>query len=155
VRIEIPVDAQLPPEYLPEERLRLQMYRRIADAADHEALRQVREELLDRFGPMPEQAERLLTVAALRILAGRAGVTEIHMTGRQVRLSPVSLPESGQLRLKRLYPDTLIKAPISQILVPVPTTARVGGQPLRNDDVLEWLRTLLIDGLNAPQEVVS
>mgnify|MGYP003345627190 CR=1 FL=1 len=155
VRIEIPVDAQLPPEYVPEERLRLQMYRRIADATDHEALRQVREELLDRFGPMPEQAERLLTVASLRNLAGRAGVTEIHMTGRQMRLSPVSLPESGQLRLKRLFPDTLIKAPISQILVPVPTTARVGGQPVRNDDVLEWLRTLLIDGLNAPQEVGS
>ena len=54
--------------------------------------------------------------------------------------APVDLPESGQLRLQRLYPGTLIKQAVRTILVPKPMTARVGGQPLRDVELLDWCR---------------
>jgi transcription-repair coupling factor (superfamily II helicase) len=143
VTIELPIDAHVPHEYVAHERLRLEAYAKIAAAADDGAIQAVREELTDRYGPVPEPVERLFAVASLRAHARRAGLTDVTAQGTYIRFAPVTLAESAQLRLKRLYPGTVLKPAVRAILVPRPTTARVGGRPLRDAEVLAWARELV------------
>jgi transcription-repair coupling factor (superfamily II helicase) len=138
VKIELPVDAHVPHDYAPGERLRLQAYRSIASANSEEDIRAVREELVDRYGKLPEAVENLLLVAGLRMLARACGVGEIVLQGSNVRFAPVELRESQELRLKRLHPRTVVKAPTRQILVPRPTTGRIGGKPVVGRELLAW-----------------
>lgn len=90
VKIELPVDAHVPHDYAPGERLRLQAYRAIASANSEEDITAVREELTDRYGPLPEPVENLLLVAGLRMLARTTGVTDITLQGNNIRFSPWS-----------------------------------------------------------------
>ncbi|MFD3910509.1 transcription-repair coupling factor [Streptomyces sp. NPDC058603] len=138
VKIELPVDAHVPHEYAPGERLRLQAYRSIASANTEEDIAAVREELTDRYGKLPEPVENLLLVAGLRMLARACGVGEIVLQGTNIRFAPVELRESQELRLKRLYPRTVIKAPAHQILVPRPTSGKIGGKPVVGRELLAW-----------------
>ncbi|GAA1627059.1 transcription-repair coupling factor [Georgenia ruanii] len=139
VKIELAVDAHVPHDYIAHERLRLEAYAKIAAAADDAAIAAVREELVDRYGPVPEPVERLFAVAALRDKAREVGLTDITAQGKYVRFAPVELPESAQLRLKRLYPGTVLKPAVRTILVPYPMTARLGGKPLKDVALLEWV----------------
>ena len=143
VRVELPVDAHIPTEYLPHERLRLEAYKRLADAVTDEQVDEVAAELLDRYGPLPEPVEALLAVARFRVLARGAGLAEVVLQGSQVRLHPVDLRESAQMRLTRLYPRTVIKPAVRTIMVPRPTSAPVGGAPLRGTDLLAWATELV------------
>ena len=66
------------------------------------------------------------------------------MQGEVVRFGPVKdLRESQQLRLMRLYPGTIIKPAVRTILVPRPSTARIGGEPLRDAELLAWATELV------------
>ena len=145
VRIELPVDAYLPEDYVPSERLRLEAYAKIAAAGTEEAREAVRTELVDRYGPVPVQAERLFRLAALRELCRQAGLTEVTMAGRNVRLAPVNLPDSRQARLKRLYPGALLKPAVRIAMVPPPGGSRRMGESanLAGDDLLEWVAMLV------------
>jgi transcription-repair coupling factor (superfamily II helicase) len=143
VKIELPLDAHLPHDWIPTERLLLQAYTRLAEAQDESALAEVDAELADRYGPRPSPVATLFGVARLRLLARGAGVSEIVAQGNHIRLAPVELPESRTMRLTRLYPGSIIKPAVRTILVPRPTTARVGGQPLRDDALLAWVEELL------------
>ncbi|MCG8967108.1 MULTISPECIES: transcription-repair coupling factor [Streptomyces] len=143
VKIELPVDAHVPHDYAPGERLRLQAYRSIASANSEEDVKAVREELVDRYGKLPEPVENLLLVAGLRMLARACGVGEIVLQGNNIRFAPVELRESQELRLKRLYPGTVIKATAHQVLVPRPKTAKVGGKPLLGRELLAWVGEFL------------
>ncbi|GAA2354834.1 transcription-repair coupling factor [Streptomyces cuspidosporus] len=138
VKIELPVDAHVPHDYAPGERLRLQAYRAIASASNEEDIRAVREELTDRYGKLPEPVENLLLVAGLRLLARACGVGDITLQGSNIRFGPVELRESQELRLKRLYPRSVIKPATKQVLVPRPATARIGGKPLVGRELLAW-----------------
>ncbi len=149
VKIELPVDAHLPHDYVPGERLRLEAYKKLAAVEDEAALEEIRAELLDRYGAMPEPVEVLFEVARLRTIARAAGVADIGIQGNHIRFAPVELRESQQLRLQRLYKGTLVKPAIRQILVPAPKTAPVGGRPLRDRDILEWAATVLREVLLA------
>jgi transcription-repair coupling factor (superfamily II helicase) len=156
VKVELPVDAHLPHDWIPSERVRLEVYQRIAEARDDAALGAVRAELVDRFGALPGVVERLLRVATLRVQARRAGLAEIVVQGRSLRFAPVDLPESRMLRLTRLHPGTVVKPAVRTILVPQPSTARVGGTPLRDDALLDWvddlLHSVLVDSPPAPDQ---
>lgn len=138
VKIELPVDAHIPHDYAPGERLRLQAYRSIASASSEDDIRAVREELTDRYGKLPEPVENLLLVAGLRMLARACGVGDIVLQGQNIRFAPVELRESQELRLKRLYPKTVIKPALHQILVPRPTAGRIGGKPVVGRELLAW-----------------
>ncbi|GHA41667.1 transcription-repair-coupling factor [Streptomyces spiroverticillatus] len=138
VKIELPVDAHVPHDYAPGERLRLQAYRAIAAATTEADIAAVREELTDRYGKLPEPVENLLLVAGLRMLARACGVGEIVLQGPNIRFAPVELRESQELRLKRLYPRTVIKSAAHQILVPRPTTGKIGGKPVVGRELLSW-----------------
>jgi transcription-repair coupling factor (superfamily II helicase) len=67
---------------VPGERLRLDLYRRLADVASQADVDAIEAELIDRFGPLPEEAQSLLKVAALRAQAKALGVTEVVSTGK-------------------------------------------------------------------------
>jgi transcription-repair coupling factor (superfamily II helicase) len=98
----------------------------------------VHEELTDRYGEPPEPVVNLLEVARLRTNARKAGLTDITLQGNHVRFAPVELPDSRQVRVQRMYPKTILKAAVSTMLVPVPKTAAIGGQPLRDTELLAW-----------------
>lgn len=138
VKIELPVDAHVPHDYAPGERLRLQAYRSIASANSEADIAAVREELTDRYGKLPEPVENLLLVAGLRMLARACGVGEIVLQGANIRFAPVELRESQELRLKRLHPRTVIKPAAHQILVPRPTAGKIGGKPVVGRELLSW-----------------
>jgi transcription-repair coupling factor (superfamily II helicase) len=143
IKVEVPIDAHIPHGYVAEERLRLEAYKRLAAAVTEDDVAGVAEELTDRYGQIPEPVANLLAVARLRIHARRAGVTEIVAQGTFLRLTPVELPDSRALRLARLYPGSLVKPATRTILVPRPMTAKVGGQPVRDTELLDWLRDLM------------
>ncbi|MER0243861.1 transcription-repair coupling factor [Streptomyces sp. HSW2009] len=138
VKIELPVDAHVPHDYAPGEQLRLQAYRSIASANSEADITAVREELTDRYGPLPEPVENLLLVAGLRLLARACGVSDITLQGNQVRFGPVELRESQELRLKRLHPRSVLKPTAHQVLVPRPTTGKIGGKPVVGRELLAW-----------------
>ncbi|HYN75974.1 MAG TPA: transcription-repair coupling factor [Candidatus Limnocylindria bacterium] len=143
VRVELPLDAHIPHTYVPGERLRLEAYRRIAAITQDADVVAVREELADRYGALPPPVETLLEVARFRSRVRAAGLTDVTLQGSNVRLAPVELPDSGRVRLARLYPGSIVKPAIRTILVPRPTTARIGGTPLRDTDLLAWARDLV------------
>jgi transcription-repair coupling factor (superfamily II helicase) len=148
VKVDLPVDANLPVEYLPGERLRLEAYRALASATTDEAVDAVRAELLDRYGPLPAPVENLLAVARFKVVCRRHGVTEVSLQGNAVRLTPIDLPESAQLRLTRLYDKGHYKQAASTVSVPRPKgvvkpdgsfqVAQFGGEPLRDVALLTW-----------------
>jgi transcription-repair coupling factor (superfamily II helicase) len=138
VKVDLPVDANLPVEYLPGERLRLEAYRSLASATTDEAVDAVRAELLDRYGPIPPQVENLLAVARFKVLCRRFGVTEVSLQGGAqgtVRFSPVDLPESAQLRLQRLYDRSHYKPAVATMSIPRPKGPT---GPLRDVALLDW-----------------
>src|SRR5690606_11585549 len=143
VKIELPVDAHIPHEYIDHERLRLEAYAKISAADDDADIDAVRADLTDRYGPVPEPVERLFAAAAPRPPARAAGLPAITAQGRYVRFAPVELPESGQLRLRRLHPGTVLKPAIRTVLVPFPTTAKVGGKALHDAALLVWAGELI------------
>jgi transcription-repair coupling factor (superfamily II helicase) len=144
VKVDLPVDAHLPHDYIPGERLRLEAYRALAAADSDEAVEAVRAELLDRYGPMPEAVANLLEVARFRAFARRYGVREVSLQGSVVRFSPIVLRESQEMRMQRLHPRSVYKSTVNTISVPRPGKP---GQPIRDVPLLEWARTVLVDVL--------
>jgi transcription-repair coupling factor (superfamily II helicase) len=143
VKIDLPVDAHLPHDYVPGERLRLEAYKKLAAVVDAHELADIEAELLDRYGPLPEPVRNLVEVARLRTVARRAGIADISVQGNFVRFGPVTLRESQQLRLQRVYPRSLVKEAVRTMLVPKPMTAPVAGRPLRDTAVLQWASDLI------------
>ena len=151
VRIELPVDAHLPHDYIPSERLRLEMYKRLAEVRSDDDVDLLLEELKDRYGEPPVEVTSLLIVARFRARARQAGVGEVTIAGKNVRFAPVSLPDSRVVRLQRLYPKSIVKAPVETILVPRPHVGGVLGKPLDGIALLEWARGV-IDAVVDPAE---
>ena len=153
VKVDLPIDANLPVDYLPGERLRLEAYRSLASANSDAAVDAVRAELIDRYGPIPPLVENLLAVARFKVLLRSYGVTEVSLQGNNVRFSPLDLPESAQLRLQRLYERTNYKQAVATMSVPRPkgvrkpdgsfTETKFGGEPLRDIALLTWCADVL------------
>ncbi|WP_375499434.1 transcription-repair coupling factor [uncultured Jatrophihabitans sp.] len=158
VKVDLPVDANLPVDYLPGERLRLEAYRALASATTDEAVDAVRAELLDRYGPIPPQVENLLAVARFKVACRSFGITEVSLQGGgaqggTVRFSPLELAESAQLRLTRLYDRAGYKQAVGTVTVPRPrgvvkpdgtfAAVKFGGEPLRDIALLRWCAEVL------------
>ena len=155
VRIDLPVDAHLPHGYIPGERLRLEAYRKVAEIDGEDRAEEVRAELTDRYGEVPTPVANLLEVARFRVRARRAGLREVTLQGNHVRFSPVELRESQTMRIKRLYPATVVKATVKSILVPRPTTARIGGRPVGDVELLHWAAGVIDAVIDEPVPAVS
>ncbi|MGH3492390.1 MAG: TRCF domain-containing protein, partial [Sciscionella sp.] len=147
VRVDLPVDAHIPHDYVPGERLRLEAYRKIAAAVDAAGLSAVREELTDRYGPPPPEVDNLFAVAAFRQTCRTHHVREVTVQGSTIRFAPLQLRDSQLVRLKRLHPRSLYKPTTRLISVPRPTEGAAGGRMgapmLRDQGLLRWCAELL------------
>jgi transcription-repair coupling factor (superfamily II helicase) len=104
IRIDLPVRAFVPPGWLEQEGLRLDLYRRISSAGDHQLLERVLDETVDRYGQPPEEVQTLFAVASLRITCARLGVEEVSTYRQQVRVRPLALPEALRVDLGERVP---------------------------------------------------
>jgi transcription-repair coupling factor (superfamily II helicase) len=150
VKIDLPVDAHLPYDYISVERLRLEMYRKLADVRDETTLDEVVAEMTDRYGAPPQTVANLIAVARFRLLARAYGLHDVSLQGKHVRFGPMALPDSKQMRLKRFYPESVYKPAADQVSLPRPTTRRVGGEPLRDAEMLAWCAEFLQTVLGDP-----
>jgi len=157
VRIDLPVDAHLPPDYIGSDRLRLEGYRRLAAAQDGAGISAVVEELVDRYGDLPEPAQRLVAMARLRLLCREYGVTEVTAASETtLRVAPLALADSQQLRLKRMYPGASYRATTSTISMPIPRTGSgVSAPRIRDVELLRVVAGLLLALDGKPQTDVD
>ena len=143
-KVELPINAHLPVEYIESERLRLDLYRRLADAHNGSALNEIRDEMKDRFGELPPAANELLAVAGLRLFAKSLGLTDISFSGKNLRLMPVALPESAQIKLNRLYPGSIYKNATQILLVARPSSPNwIDDAEIGNTSTLAWVEEVL------------
>ena len=127
ISIDVPGDAHLPKEYVAAEDARLEAYRRLASATSMADVDDIGGEWVDRYGPLPVAADGLLALARLRASALARGISEVAMSsvraagGRPptVRVSPVALPASAQVRLRRVAPGATYREDLAQLLLPL------------------------------------
>jgi transcription-repair coupling factor (superfamily II helicase) len=139
--LDLPDAAHLPSTYVEAEDVRLEAYRRLAGARTVEQIADVRTEWEDRFGPPPAPAMALLDVARLRVECLRLGITDIAVSVPRrgmgvavggsppraaVKLSPISLPASAEVRLRRLAPGATYQPDMHRLLVPMAAPAGGG-----------------------------
>jgi transcription-repair coupling factor (superfamily II helicase) len=86
VAVELPLDTNIPTDYVPNQEVRLGLYRRMADVASLDEIDALAEEFSDRFGPLPESVSNLLYQMRIKLLAGAAGLASISMEGNQMIL---------------------------------------------------------------------
>jgi transcription-repair coupling factor (superfamily II helicase) len=149
LKLDVPVSAFLPDTYVPTEDLRLEAYRRLAEVKTQAEVDDVRKEWLDRYGPVPKEAETLLAVGALRAACHSFGITEFAVTMNAARVSPVDLRTSQQLRLTRLargsFTGLTWREKEQQLVIPMPAAQR--GRPPDGTQLVTQLRDLLVEML--------
>jgi transcription-repair coupling factor (superfamily II helicase) len=149
ISLDVPGDAHLPSEYVPLEDARLEAYRRLAATTTVAEVDDVADEWADRFGPPPPAAEGLLALARLRVECLRAGIKEVSVAPVRIggsrhpvaRLSPVALPASAQVRLRRIAPGAIYREQLQQLVVPLDG----------KDHPAEVLRDLVVQLLPPPE----
>jgi transcription-repair coupling factor (superfamily II helicase) len=154
IKIELPLDANLPVDYVEREELRLEAYRRLAAVTSQVEVDDIRTEWEDRYGPVPNAAEALLAVARLRAECVRTGIRELTVTKGSgfggpkylARISPIALPTSKTIRLERIYKGSVYKAEIGQLQLPLKTAAGSA------DDLVAALRDLVPPPAEEPVE---
>ena len=100
VRLDVPVDAYLPAAYIPFEAAKIDVHRRVAAAREPGELRAIRDELDDRFGPPPPEAENLFSLQRARIELGRAGARNVEFRGGRISVTGIAL-DSDQVEVLR------------------------------------------------------
>jgi transcription-repair coupling factor (superfamily II helicase) len=118
VVLDLPLDAHLPREYVSRDDVRMEAYRRLAAVVDPGDVDDIRNEWLDRYGPIPAPAEALLAAARLRAECVRARATSVSVQKGVARIDGLELLESRKVRLRRLHPKSSIKDD-GEIVVPL------------------------------------
>jgi transcription-repair coupling factor (superfamily II helicase) len=139
-KVELPITAHLSAEYVPADRLRLDLYRRLADAKNDAEIDAIKEELQDRFGALPHEAEALLRIARLRIYVKSHGITDFAVQGRYVKVAPLAPTESLELKINRLYPGSIVKSVTKVVLIARPQSAawESGEVEVGDTSLLDW-----------------
>jgi transcription-repair coupling factor (superfamily II helicase) len=106
VNVDLPFAIGIPSDYIPDQNLRLRLYRRIADLRDESEIEALASEFRDRFGPLPEMVESLLYQMRVKLRAERAGLASVSWEGGQVALKyPAPAEGSEAKRMPDLAPD--------------------------------------------------
>ena len=149
LRLELPIDAHVPEEYIESERLRLEAYQKLSTATSPSspdgALDSVVDELTDRYGEPPEPVRHLVAVSRLRRLAQKALLGDVVAMGGNLRLAPVDLPDSRTVRLQRLYPGARIFAQAKALSVPLP-------KELADAELIAWVTQLIEAIIPMPEQ---
>ncbi len=109
VRLDLDVDAYLPADYVPFETAKIDIHRRIAATREPGRLRQLRDELRDRFGPIPEPVENLLTLQRARIDLAAAGARTAEVRGGRLSIVPLELDAATVGRLREEMPEAMFE----------------------------------------------
>ncbi len=109
--IDLPVDANIPQNYIPNTPQRLQIYRRIADIRTREDSLDVTDELIDRFGDPPESVKSLIRISSLRVRAARCDITEIILEGSRIIFNISDFDREAVNRAASVYPGRFFVSP--------------------------------------------
>jgi transcription-repair coupling factor (superfamily II helicase) len=120
VRLDVAVDAYVPADYVPYEQAKIEIHRRIAGALEIADVEHLREDLLDRFGPVPEPLSNLLSLQRARIKLGAAGARAVSIRGDRLAVTPIDLDSARAKRLREQLPEALYESGRSQVTVRVP-----------------------------------
>jgi transcription-repair coupling factor (superfamily II helicase) len=101
VRIELPISAYIPHDYIEDETLRTEAYQRMASVQRHADVEEAARELQDRYGQLPVPVSNLLDIVRVRIHAQRRRITNIGWERKRLILSPIDLASKDQDRLKK------------------------------------------------------
>jgi transcription-repair coupling factor (superfamily II helicase) len=123
VRMDLPVDAYVPGEYVPYEAAKIEVHRRIAGAREVAQLIMLREELVDRFGPVPEPLDNLIRLQDARIKLGRAGARSVDFRGGRLSVAPIELDSNGSRALRERIPEAVYESGRSTVRVRLPDEA--------------------------------
>jgi transcription-repair coupling factor (superfamily II helicase) len=123
VRLDVNVDAYVPTDYVPYEQAKVDVHRRVAAARDVADLVVLRDELEDRFGPVPEPLDNLISLQQARIKLGHAGARAVSFRGEALAATPLELsPEQAQ-ELRERVPGVRYEPGRSQVSFRVPREA--------------------------------
>ena len=120
VRLDVNVNAYVPADYIPYEQAKIDVHRRVAGALEVADVERLREELEDRFGPVPEPLANLLALQRARIKFGQAGADVVSFRGDRLAVTPIDLDSVRAKRLRQELPEALYEAGRSQVSVRVP-----------------------------------
>ncbi len=107
VRFDIGVDAYLPASYVPFEAAKIDIHRRIAAARRPGDLRQITDELVDRFGPQPEEVENLITLQQARIDLGQVGAEQVQFRGGKLTVTGIELESEAVASVREQVPGLI------------------------------------------------
>jgi transcription-repair coupling factor (superfamily II helicase) len=105
--VDLPLPAHIPDEYVPGLSTRLSLYLRLAKVSLPNELDELRNELEDRFGPLPQEVEDLLYVVKIKLLGNRAGIESISSEDQQVVLAFGASAKVDRLLLQRIFGNKL------------------------------------------------
>jgi transcription-repair coupling factor (superfamily II helicase) len=120
VRMDVNVDAYVPPGYIPYEQAKVDVHRRIAGAREVAELQELRAELTDRFGDVPTPLANLITLQQARIKLGEAGATAVTFRGGRLAVTPIELDSARARKLREALPGAIYESGRSQLSVRVP-----------------------------------
>jgi transcription-repair coupling factor (superfamily II helicase) len=120
VRLDVDVDAYVPADYVPFEAAKIDLHRRVAAARQPGELRAVRDELRDRFGPLPQPVTNLLDLQRARIDLGRAGARTVDFRGERLSVAPLEMDAAAVGRLRERMPEAMYERAARTLSVRVP-----------------------------------
>ena len=120
VRLDVNVDAYVPAGYIPYEQAKVDVHRRIAAAREVADLAQLREELEDRFGELPDPLRNLIALQQARIKLGQAGARAVTFRNGRLAVTPIELDSVRAKRIRQEIPEALYESGKSQLSVRVP-----------------------------------
>jgi transcription-repair coupling factor (superfamily II helicase) len=120
VRLDVNVDAYVPADYIPYEQAKVDVHRRIAAAREVADLALLRDELEDRFGPIPDPLENLISLQQARIKLGQAGARAVTFRGGRLAVTPIELDSARAKRIRAEIPEALYESGKSQLSMRVP-----------------------------------
>jgi transcription-repair coupling factor (superfamily II helicase) len=120
VRLDVNVDAYVPADYIPYEQAKVDVHRRIAASREVADLMELRDELEDRFGELPEPLRNLIALQQARIKLGQAGARAVTFRGGRLAVTPVELDSARAKRIRQEIPEALYESGKSQLSVRVP-----------------------------------
>ena len=120
MRLDVNVDAYVPADYVPYEQAKIEVHRRVAAAVEVADVERLREDLADRFGPIPEPLENLLSLQRARIKFGQAGARTVSFRGDRLAVVPIELDSARARRLREELPEALYESGRSQVSMRVP-----------------------------------
>ncbi|MDP4334353.1 transcription-repair coupling factor [Curtobacterium sp. A7_M15] len=144
LRLEIPVDAHIPDDYVESERLRLEAYQKLSAAsapgAQAEGIDMVLDELTDRYGQPPQAVLTLVEVSRLRRMAQQVGLSDVVVMGSNLRVAGKELADSAQVRLKRMFPGARWFPQQDAASIPLP---KPHGETLPDAALIQWVESIL------------